>query len=243
MNLLEASKASILAQENNRDKWNRLVQLIWSGFIHPADLTTELDALIEDEKFADYCEDEIPADLIDRHTEVSGVGDVPIRNFTLNLETVLKYSPTEKTSDIWHYKELDNCFGKFMTNDPKKLHGCMLEEFGYVRFGNHLISRTVQPIWIHDQGLLNEAVVVLPDMTSEELTTSGTRPVLGGGVHLSGVFELHTPSANLYETLGCKATVVLLTVGLTEKFMEPYPWKPLGKNVQFEDTRVYECEH
>lgn len=210
------------------ERWRRILNCVFAGYV-TADVAGALASAIanepEEEEFRmfDPSHIKVPDDLI------WGVADDNsglIRRSILDYDILVKYKPTN-VDTIWQVKDSpDNSLGYTPTNHPDLLALYILEEYGFVRFGDFMVGRTVQPIWLQDKNtLVQDTVVVLPTIAEELFTRSfKCRSSIGGGFQYFGIFKMKEPTLHLHMDLGCRATAVLLGVGTPKNFDSAYPF-------------------
>jgi hypothetical protein len=169
--------------------------------------------------------------------------------FCLDLDVVeshepcglLKYKGLVK-KNMWHVKTTpDNTLARRMTNHPEFYRVQFLEEYGFVRFGDYMVSRTVNAVAVESGGVMKDVALVLPYLQTKELVnTFPCFPSLAGGLAVIAVCALKMPSEVLAKENECPATGVLVAVGAPTFHNQDYPWNELRFKPQFYDEIIWE---
>lgn len=204
---MDKIKESILAQDTAMGRWKKLCTLALAGFMRSDDMDRLAIEISEiDPEFSKIRDIDVPDELVNKSD-----GQVS-RKWFFDVDTLLKYSPTGDLSEIWIEKELpENTTGKSVehTIGGNKLGYLALisfmEEYGFVKVDNWLISRTISPIfWVDNvrYKIPRKYVMVLPSCTEEDfMNTYPTRAVIGGGLHFSGIYSTLTQECSVSKVL------------------------------------------
>ena len=232
------------------EQWfQTLINMIYSGFVDLEGAKQITDSLASVEAYTDSLEkfEFFPADdLCDKNEDAQEYRP----KLLLPIDTILKYKP-DFVKSYWEYtKEPDNATATNLSNHLDFYHVGCIEATGFVKIGNQMVGRTIQPFVILRDRLgrtrvLEKTAVVIPVINGIDFQvklfedTYPTKPVMGGGVYWNGVYSIRKPTEEFKSLYGCYAKNVLVLEGLCGDG-GPYPFTKAVFLPEFNDTRIYE---
>lgn len=217
---------------NTVAKWERLCNLCYSGFINSEELTEEVSNLeTTGDSLPDNGELKIVAEFISGTCKLDNGNTAYIWNMSPSYEALQEVQPPWRSS-VWFSKDYpDNCKAiEFLDGNSTISYTVgMMDQYGFVRIGDYMVSRTVQPVVLYSGKppfqqpgcylyTIPAAVVVMPYMNNEEFArTVDNDLVLGGGVSWKGFCKHRRATTFLKENYLCKANDVFVWETLPEE--------------------------
>lgn len=227
-----------------QNKWQRLLDSVYAGYL-TMDVANRYIGIFsqEDEGFGDpksNKEVDLHPELIEEKHDPNE--SLPPRRLVLDYEAALKFKPYTMPN-IWHHKDRpDNCHGYATPNNNKLYALSILEEYGFIKIGDSLVSRTVQPTIIQgsQSEYIQNTITLFPAAYGELILKKfPCIAAVGGGFSYFGIFEKRESSDLLKEKYECDATTILRCVGRPRIYLQPYPHDLVNHPPQFEETRLY----